>query len=424
VGLPFHPLANLFPLIDGAEFAALVASIRANGLRDPIVVHDGMIIDGRNRQRACEAAEVDCVYQPLASDADPLQFVLDKNLHRRHLNESQRAYVAAKLANLKDGQTKAGAQICAATSQEDAAERLHVSRRSVQHAAVVRDKAEAEIQREVERGTLSVSAAAQAAQFAPEQQRKIATEASAGRANAARTVIKQQAREEREQTLAAKQVALPQQKFGVVYADPEWRFEPWSRETGLDRAADNHYPTSEMDLLSARDVASISADDCVLFLWATVPMLPQALALMRIWGFAYKSHCTWNKRRRSIDPNYNGTAPALGTGYWFRNAHELLLLGTKGKIPAPAPGKQWSSVVEAMIEQHSAKPECFLRLIEDYFPTLPKIELNRRGPARKGWSAWGNEAEGDAPSVPVASPEPAPSAARDGAGSLAPWEAE
>ena len=111
--------------------------------------------------------------------------------------------------------------------------------------------------------------------------------------------------------------ALPDKKYAVIVADPEWRFEPRSRETGMDRAADNHYPTSELDAIKARGVASIAADDCVLFLWATAPMLPQALAVMEAWGFAYKSHAIWVKDR-------------IGTGYWFRNKHELLLIGPEG----------------------------------------------------------------------------------------------
>lgn len=86
MSIPFHPLAELFPPIEGDEFDDLVASIKANGLREAIVVHDGMVIDGRNRQRPCKAAGVDCIYEPLPSDADPLQFVLDKNLKRRHRN--------------------------------------------------------------------------------------------------------------------------------------------------------------------------------------------------------------------------------------------------------------------------------------------------------------------------------------------------
>jgi N6-adenosine-specific RNA methylase IME4 len=193
-------------------------------------------------------------------------------------------------------------------------------------------------------------------------------------------VVKRQQRANREKVLGVVQCALPVQKFGVIVADPEWRFEPWSRETGMDRAADNHYPTSCTEVITSRDVASIAADDCVLFLWATAPMLPHALTVMAAWGFDYKSHCIWDKA-------------IAGTGYWFRSRHELLLVGTKGKIPAPAMGDQEHSVIACQKGEHSAKPEIFLRLIELYFPTLRKIELNRRGSARLGWAAWGLEAQ-------------------------------
>jgi N6-adenosine-specific RNA methylase IME4 len=193
-------------------------------------------------------------------------------------------------------------------------------------------------------------------------------------------VLKAEKRAARESDLGAKIAALPNKKFGVIYADPPWRFEPYSRETGMDRAANNHYPTSKLDDISELDVPSIAADDCVLFVWATVPMLLQAFEVMDDWGFEYRSHFVWAKDR-------------VGTGYWNRNAHELLLVGVKGNIPAPAPGTQSPSLIEGRVGKHSAKPECFLEMIEAYFPTLPKIELYRRGLSRKGWAAWGQEAE-------------------------------
>lgn len=192
------------------------------------------------------------------------------------------------------------------------------------------------------------------------------------------TEDKKAKRAERERELAAKQSALPDKRYGVIYADPEWRFEPYSRDSGMDRAADNHYPTSATDEICRRPVEQIAAADCVLFLWATVPMQQDAFDVMRAWGFEYKSQCIWKKDR-------------IGTGYWFRNAHEILLVGTRGKIPAPAMGDQWPSVIEAPVGKHSEKPDAFYELIESYFPNLPKIELNARR-ARPGWDAWGNEA--------------------------------
>jgi N6-adenosine-specific RNA methylase IME4 len=196
------------------------------------------------------------------------------------------------------------------------------------------------------------------------------------------TQVKQTRRAEREQELAAKQAALPTRKYGVIVADPEWRFEPWSCETGMDRSASNHYPTSTLEVIKSRDVSSIAADDAVLCLWATAPMLPQALSVMDAWGFEYRSNYVWAKDR-------------VGTGYWSRNAHEHWLIGVRGNIPAPAMGTQWDSIVEAPVGEHSAKPPVFLQMLEEYYPNLKRIELNCRGPARPGWDAWGNEADAE-----------------------------
>jgi len=189
--------------------------------------------------------------------------------------------------------------------------------------------------------------------------------------------IKQRA--EKESALAGKITALPDKRYGVILADPEWRFETWSPAGKTMTAADNHYPTSGLDAIKARPVPAIAADDAVLFLWATVPMAPQAFEVMAAWGFRYVSSAVWVKDH-------------AGTGYWFRNRHELLLVGTRGNIPAPAPGTQWESVIEAPVGKHSEKPERAYELIEAYFPHLPKIELNARA-CRAAWDSWGNEIE-------------------------------
>ena len=163
--------------------------------------------------------------------------------------------------------------------------------------------------------------------------------------------------------------------YPVIYADPPWRFEPYSRDSGLDRAADNHYPT--MTLEELKELKIPAAPNAVLFMWATNPMLPEALAVMQAWGFAYKSNFVWVKDKP-------------GTGYWNRNRHELLLVGTRGKIPAPAPGDQYDSVISAARGKHSAKPPAFVEMIDDLFADLEGIELFAREP-RLGWDAWGNE---------------------------------
>jgi N6-adenosine-specific RNA methylase IME4 len=107
-------------------------------------------------------------------------------------------------------------------------------------------------------------------------------------------------------------------------------------------------------------------------------MLPEALSVMAAWGFTYRSHCVWVKEH-------------VGIGYWLRNRHELLLVGTRGSVPAPAPGTQYRSVIEARVGEHSAKPAAFAEMIEELFPNVPRVELFARAP-RFGWDVWGNEA--------------------------------
>jgi ParB-like chromosome segregation protein Spo0J len=103
--MEFHPIADLFPLLEGEDFAALAADVKANGLQQPIVRHEGKILDGRNRYRACEAAGV----APRFTDflgADPVAFVASANLHRRHLNTSQRAMIGARIKDVYEEQAK------------------------------------------------------------------------------------------------------------------------------------------------------------------------------------------------------------------------------------------------------------------------------------------------------------------------------
>ena len=203
--------------------------------------------------------------------------------------------------------------------------------------------------------------------------------AAGGERVTAKSEAKRAARAAKEQALGeatrAASVAIGEKRYGVIYADPPWRFEPYCRETGLDRAADNHYPTMSIEEICSLDIPA--ADNCVLFLWATVPMLREALSVMSAWGFAYKSHCVWVKDR-------------IGTGYWFRNGHEVLLVGTRGKVPAPAPGQQFNSFIDAPVGEHSSKPAAFAEMIEELFPNAALLEMFARAP-RLGWDVWGNE---------------------------------
>ena len=417
-----HPYADIFPMLERLAADELRGDIAAHGLRDRVVLFQGRILDGRNRYRALvEIAKLGLAYRgetfteadlvPGASstdgvgwgdffedfsgsEAEALEYVLSKNLHRRHLNESQRAMVAANLATLKPGRPEADKPANLRDyRQADAAQRLHVSERSVQDARVVREHGIDDINAAVQSGDLAVSAAAQLARLPAEEQAKLIREHADPKAlsrvakeiRAEKQAAKAEKREERERALGAKQRALPTKKYGVILADPEWKYSVWSRETGGDKLPDNHYPTSELDTIKARDVGSIAADDCVLFLWVVAPFLDAGLDVLKAWGFDFVTCLVWNKV-------YPGDRHGLG--YWFRVDHEIVLVGKRGEPPCPALGTQFPSIFSAPVGEHSAKPDRVHEIAEAYFPNLPKIELNARR-KRPGWDVWGLEADGE-----------------------------
>lgn len=424
--IPVHPLADMFPLVEGEEFAALVEDVREHGLREPIRLWRGAILDGRNRYRALVAAERisrDCraahlIADRLAIDCSSVpveglpRLVVSLNLRRRHLSASQRALVAAEFARLTHGGVRVRAEQEANLPLDqariaDAAGALQVSPRMVREARGLMAEAPAEVIADVRAGHLAVHDARDTVRQAraalghrgealdpdavAEAYRVIRAEREAdeARKKAARLAARLAARAERQEALAGKIVeanaalAIEERRYGVIYADPEWQWEAYS-EAGMSRAAENHYPTSRTEDIAARPVGRLAARHCVLLLWATAPRLPDALAVLSAWGFTYKSHLVWVKRAPD-------GALQQGTGYWARNAHELLLIGTRGAPPCPAMGMQGPSVVEAERGAHSAKPVCFAEWIEAHWPDVPKIELNARV-ARAGWVAWGAEA--------------------------------
>jgi hypothetical protein len=152
-----HPIADIFPLLEGPAFDALVDDIRERGQQEPIWLYDGKIIDGRNRYLACQRLNRETKTREWIGD-DPIGFVLGANLHRRHLNESQRAMVAAKLTDLEKGAnqyTKAEG-----VSIDTASKLLNVGRASINRARKALATGDPALVAAVEKGNVSVSAAA------------------------------------------------------------------------------------------------------------------------------------------------------------------------------------------------------------------------------------------------------------------------
>jgi N6-adenosine-specific RNA methylase IME4 len=371
--LEFHPLANVLPLIEGGELARLVADIAQSGLLNPITLHEGKILDGRNRERACHAAGIAPRYVEFDGE-DPAAFVLSQNLARRHLGPSERAMVAARMANLKWGQR--ADRVEGSIDLSTAAKLANVSEPSVKRARAVLERGTPALAQAVEHGRIAVHEAAQAAKLPPEAQADFLEAAGAGKSYMVWSVGHR--RKQLVDVLAETTKALPigKERWPIIYADPPWRYEHPALATP-NRAIENHYPTMTLEEICALPVAALASDDALLFMWATAPKLAECMKVIEAWGFQYRTCAVWDKE-------------IIGTGYYFRNQHELLLVAKRGNIPHPAAGTQASSVYRERRNDHSVKPTFFHEMIERLYPELPKIELFARQ-ARPGWAAWGNE---------------------------------
>ena len=173
-------------------------------------------------------------------------------------------------------------------------------------------------------------------------------------------------------------------KYSVILADPPWAFRAWSNK-GMGRSAEQHYSTMRLENIKALPVADLAAEDCVLFLWATFPMLKEALEVIDTWGFTYKTVAfTWVKENRK--------SPGLfwGLGYWTRANAEVCLLATRG-----SPKRQSAAVHQVIlspVEQHRKKPDAVRERIVALMGDVTRVELFARQET-PGWDVWGNEVE-------------------------------
>jgi len=176
-----------------------------------------------------------------------------------------------------------------------------------------------------------------------------------------------------------KEEYLIPRKFNILYADPPWKYE----RNKVQGAAENHYPTMSIEQLCALDVEKITDENCALFLWSTFPFLPEALRLIKAWGFTYKTIAfVWLKQNRKNKDWF------FGLGFWTRGNAEICLLATKGK-PKRKSAKV-SQLIISPIDKHSKKPDIVREKIVELMGDLPRIELFARQ-TTPGWEVFGNE---------------------------------
>jgi N6-adenosine-specific RNA methylase IME4 len=153
-------------------------------------------------------------------------------------------------------------------------------------------------------------------------------------------------------------------RFATILADPPWQFTNKTGKVAPEHKRLSRYGTMKLDEISAFPIPEIAAPTAHLYLWCPNAMLPDGLAVMKAWGFTYKSNIVWHKVRK------DGGSDGRGVGFYFRNVTELILFGVRGKNARTlAPGRRQVNMIETRKREHFG-----------------------RGP-RKGWSTWGNQAD-------------------------------
>jgi len=349
---------KLLPVLPTNEYEALKESIKTEGQHFPIIVNSNLeILDGHHRYWICLTLGLEPKYE-MRQFSDILhekKFVIESNLRRRHLNDFQRALlgkplleIEKQIAKQRQGQrtdlVEPNGTLPSNDGKDDRHEKESVavvanhvglSPTTFQRSLVIMEKAPEKLKKSVENGKTSI--------------------------NYAYNSIKRM--EKHEET-----PILPEGSFDIIYADP-----PWEYEVPLRGDPECHYQT-----MTTQEICNLripSAKDAILFLWATNPKLEDALKVVKAWGFKYKTNLVWVKDK-------------IGTGYYFRGQHELLLVAKCGDIPVPTEENRPASVLIAPRKEHSQKPEAIYDTIEKMYPNRKYLELFARS-ERNGWVSWG-----------------------------------
>ncbi|WP_292565041.1 MT-A70 family methyltransferase [Mesorhizobium sp.] len=173
---------------------------------------------------------------------------------------------------------------------------------------------------------------------------------------------------------------LDPHSYAWIDADCPWDFSLFSVKGGK-KSAQQHYRCLPLDQIMAFPVQDLAAENCVLSLWSTAPMLRQQMRVLDAWGFTYKTEMIWRKVTALGKQTF-------GPGYIVRGSHEPVLIATRGHPPFVA--KDVRSCFDGLRREHSRKPEEFYALADRMLPKGRRVSLFSRA-NRPGWEQWGDE---------------------------------
>jgi N6-adenosine-specific RNA methylase IME4 len=394
-------LEHLIPELTEEEYKGLENNIVQNGYDPsfPIIIWNGIIVDGHNRYRICQKHNKEPTYieKEFGSKEDVINWIIANQLNRRNITKDQRTYllgkryiiekkvVGAPIENKnaeKNNVDKMSTLISPQKTIQKIAKENNISDKTVQRAEIYAKAIDSIAlntntnPQEILSGKvlLTHKDVENITKLPIEEQKRVIENVKSKPLKDAKQIIKttilEVRREEKRTELKAR--PLPEDKFEVIYADPPWTYD---HEETENRKISNQYPTMTLDDICTLPIQA--TDDAILFLWVPMPLIEKGMKVMKAWGFEYKTGMVWVKDK-------------IGMGYYARLRHELLYIGIRGKWSTPDPKDRPDSVIEAPRTEHSVKPSLH-DLIEKMYPYRKYIELFARQGDRKNWTYWGNE---------------------------------
>jgi N6-adenosine-specific RNA methylase IME4/DNA-binding XRE family transcriptional regulator len=387
---------ELIPALTKEEYEQLEANILAEGVRDSLLVWNGVLIDGHNRYEIAtkHGLSYDVQEKEFADRAEAERWIILNQFGRRNLSAYDRSVLALKLKPIIEAEAKKNqgtrtdltsvrnlTKVADDTEKQDyqksdkadifvspkkpidtkkeIAKAAGVSHDTIAKVEKIQAKATPEVKAAVKSGEMSINQAYQAIRKEEKKSER-------------QELIKEQI--EKPKTSAHIDIFTTEKKYRVIYADPPWQYND-KQDTSKLGGACKHYPTMPLEDICALRVPT--EKDAVLFLWTTSPMLEDSFKVINSWGFKYKSSFIWDKVSHAM-------------GHYNSVRHEFLLICTKGSCTPDVP-KLLDSVVSIERTEHSVKPKEFRDMIDMLYPVGERLEMFARE-AYPGWDVWGNMA--------------------------------
>ena len=373
---------KLIPALTGEEFKQLEANILSEGVRDPLVVWNGYLVDGHNRYAIANqhGLEYKTVKKEFKDSNEVKEWMILNQFGRRNLSNYQRSVLALQLEEVFSVKAKENQKLSEGkgiqksedlkkpelVAIKEVAKVANVSHDTIAKVKKIEAVATPEVKAQLSTGELSINQAYQ--EIKKEEKKEIQVE-------------KKKEYEQRIATVSVNEFKVnifdTREKYRVIYADPPWQYDLEQTSPNLGGAI-KHYNSMSIEELCALPIKDIADKDAVLFLWITSPKLNLFLQLMEAWGFEYKTSFVWDKVKHNM-------------GHYNSVRHEFLLIGGRGKSTPDLKHLYDSVITIERSEKHSEKPVEFLNIIDNLYQHGNRIELFARQAKKDNWYFWGNE---------------------------------